>query len=199
MKVLSLEAKKFIREKYPELGAKEIANKLELPEVSVRVWACKHKIRFKRPIPELLHLPDKFVGYIAGIIDGEGTVTIRFSHDKKGRVRLTPRISIVNTNKDMLSEIQRILGFGLLRPERKKSRLGRKTSWVLEFLSLDRVYQLLEAVKDLVIDKRERTQLLLEYCESRILSQTNAPYTDQQWKIRVKLFELNKRGVKKVE
>lgn len=68
----------------------------------------------------------KDLGYLAGIIDGEGCLQLRDNHNK-GR-RFYPRITVKMTDLDVLQKCQRITGAGNIRPI-KNVPLGYKPQW----------------------------------------------------------------------
>jgi hypothetical protein len=68
--------------------------------------------------------------YIAGFLDGEGTIGLRTGHTKDGHTpSFTLRVRISNTNKDVLLWIQLICGCGHIHT--CKQEYGRKTKYEL--------------------------------------------------------------------
>ena len=64
---------------------------------------------------------ERSLSWLAGIIEGEGTISVQVYTLKDGRVRLTPFIAIVNTDMAILNEAQRILDT-LTRGEKSNAR-----------------------------------------------------------------------------
>ena len=52
---------------------------------------------------------ERSLSWLAGIVEGEGTISVQVYTLKDGRVRLTPYICIVNTDQNILGEAKRIL------------------------------------------------------------------------------------------
>lgn len=65
--------------------------------------------------------------YAAGIIDGEGCVSLFYRHKENGRRYVTPSIQVSNTNKTLLDFLQNSFG-GRVVPV-KTSRPNRKPCW----------------------------------------------------------------------
>ncbi|HEX6537523.1 MAG TPA: hypothetical protein VF041_23275 [Gemmatimonadaceae bacterium] len=60
------------------------------------------------PLPQLTQVE---IGYLAGIIDGEGTISVMYYQSKTGRApSLTCRLSIGNTNLDLLRWVESVCG-----------------------------------------------------------------------------------------
>lgn len=99
--------------------------------------------------------------YIAGFFDGEGCVTIMFS----GKTRQAQlRITITNTDKNVLDEIQKEVG-GRVYPVRGKTI---PTHWKQGYhldLSTDTAYKLLKRIEPFVIVKRNQVQLGIRFQE----------------------------------
>jgi len=58
--------------------------------------------------------PSEEVAWVAGIFEGEGSAGMWSTGSKRGQK--APQLSITNTQKDMLDEVVRIIGFGRVSP-----------------------------------------------------------------------------------
>ena len=134
-----------LREYYPRMSVREIHRKF-LPHRSV--YAIKEKIRkleltgaktlaeakFKRELKELTPLQ---WSYIAGLIDGEGTITIDLNkpRDFPRKMLLTPDISISNVSKELITWLQKTLGIKsylvIRRKTDKRGIVSRKPQSVI--------------------------------------------------------------------
>lgn len=84
--------------------------------------------------------------YIAGFIDGEGTITT-----SKNKIRIT----IPQTNFEVLNEIQKYLGIGKILKE-KKRQTHWKDSWVFYTTNSKDSYNILLNIKDFLIVKKNK-------------------------------------------
>ncbi|MDN5321890.1 MAG: hypothetical protein PWQ67_344 [Clostridia bacterium] len=89
--------------------------------------------------------------YIAGIIDGEGTITLT-SH-KKG-CHPSPTISIASTDIELLEWIKTTLNAGTIAKKRNYNPERHKDSWSL-MIRHNNAYELLKCIEPyLVINKK---------------------------------------------
>jgi hypothetical protein len=101
-------------------------------------------------------------GYIAGILDSEGTICCR-SHrfEERGRSYFDLTVTISNTNLLFLENIQSIVGGHIvLNPPSKNPRCRR--SYYLRFYQND-IVPVLSQVFPLLIVKKEQTKLALSW------------------------------------
>jgi hypothetical protein len=155
-------------------------------------------IRGKQPQPTDL-------AYIAGMIDGEGTVGIYRKVPKKPThsVRYHERVAISNSNLEALNYINDFFP-GVFA---KNIRYSDKHSpmWRLEYHVL-RAHPILEAVLPYLIIKRKQAELVLKYRKTIVL--TDRTLVGQAWHPRLdeaegerrkwyydELKRLNMRGV----
>lgn len=96
---------------------------------------------------------DQFAHYLAGFFDGEGSVYFR-----KGCA--TVRVSLCNTNREVMKAIHQRLSFGDLVLHR--ARLPRRERWDIQFLNLALNKRFLNLVKGKVTVKREKVETALQ-------------------------------------
>jgi len=103
--------------------------------------------------------------YLAGFIDGEGSLMIaRWTSPRYTRVYYKPRISIANTHKEVLQQIQQVYG-GILanQPPRKAAwRFAYQLIWTDGIVG-----PLLSVVKPYLIIKRDQASVLEQLIRSR--------------------------------
>lgn len=97
--------------------------------------------------------------YIAGFFDGEGSVVTQ-----QNRVR----ISIANTNKEVLEDILKFLGFGAIYPDKRKiEHKNWKQGWFYKTTNNEDSLKFIESIIPYMIIKKEKTivahDLLLNY------------------------------------
>ena len=110
----------------------------------------------------MFNLTDKQIGYIAGIIDGEGTICLsKCVWKNRNEVYFRPFIKIANTNLDMLVAIQKMVGTGSISLER--ADFGKwKACHTLRF-SANMIRIFLPAITDSLIIKKQQALLLAEF------------------------------------
>jgi len=107
-------------------------------------------------------LPKTTIGWIAGILDGEGCIYFRPNKSKTSRVRknisYSLTINIVNTDLRVIEEVGKYFkGSIYIRPAKDK----HKEAYSL-CLSANESYRLLCMVYDFLICKKERAWLAME-------------------------------------
>jgi len=141
-----------------------------------------YKVRMKAN--QKLNLSETDKAYIAGLIDGEGT--IRISHDKKYRGSYWPRVSIANSNENLLKWVKTKIGLGYI--SKKK---GKPHEYWCEGYN---VKPLLDAILPYLKVKRKHAELALKFLEKRLSRKRWLdPYTAEELEIVEELRKLNEK------
>ena len=129
-------------------------------------------------------MEDWEAAYIAGIIDGEGSVTLTRIHNKEFR---RPCITIASTDKELLVYLQTLTA-GLINNKKNYNPNQHKDSFTLYIKNKKTVLSLLKHVTPyLRVDKkRKRALWILENYE--IVTQRNGKYNIEQLKKKI-IFE----------
>jgi hypothetical protein len=130
------------------------------------------------------------LGWLAGIIDGEGSITVC----KRGPTYV-PTLKMTNTSKILVEKYCEILEkldisykcYG------KQKEGNRKYQWDVCVDGRPRVYKALIAIQDLLVAKQKQAAKVVEWIESRGLDLRGA-YTEQQLNIIKDIRQLNGRG-----
>lgn len=112
-------------------------------------------------------LTEAELGYMAGIIDGEGTLSIQFTRrsKKEGRTRrLRPYLEISNTNQNLIIWLREKIGIGQVM-ERKRIKPHHKTPYILKIHSKERLKELLLTLKPYLIVKIQQANKIIEFAE----------------------------------
>lgn len=105
-------------------------------------------------------LRDTEAAYLAGIIDGEGSITLTRQHGSENR---RPVISVASTDKDLLIYIKSFAG-GVINNKRNYNPGKHKNSYTLTIKKKDEVFTVLKEVLPYlrVKDKYRRATLILQ-------------------------------------
>jgi hypothetical protein len=134
------------------------------------------------------------LSYLAGIVDGEGTIRInaqRLSKKPHWNIRYAPSISIGMTNKEIIELFVKVFGSKLREecvPNRKKMfRWG--TSGTI------RVLNIVKKLYPYLIVKKEQARLLIEFCENKQTNgfRRNEYLPDSELQRRKELYEKVKK------
>ncbi len=110
--------------------------------------------------------------YVAGIIDGEGTITL--TRRRKNETPC-PHISVANTNLEMLEWLRSKLG-GIIC-SKKKYQPHHKQSYTWTIKLAGKCLQLLSDIRPYLIIKRQHADLLIN--EYRKVTPRNGKYTPE--------------------
>jgi len=150
-------------------------------------------------------LSESELGWLGGIIDGEGTISIHrmFSHGKN--ITLSPRISIPNTNIIIFSKVCSILdsldiGRHVEKRDNKKNNKW-KDCYIAQISNITGTKKFLDKMMQYFFGKKDQAELVLSFCNSRINTYENthckrSPYTEEEKNMYFQSIELNRKGKK---
>jgi len=156
------------------------------------------KHRSKKEETHVKELSEAEKGYLAGLIDGEGTISIGKKNNKTGRLgfTLTPSVSIANTNEGLIRYCQSLIGGCVYKGKRRKPNHHAK--FTLRVHRHTEIMKILEQVYPYLRIKKKHAELLMEYCKSRIkkrryISSVTVPYDENELRIHEEIRKLNER------
>lgn len=127
--------------------------------------------------------------YIAGIVDGEGTVTLT-RHSKKQTP--SPRVAVANNNLKLLEWIKSMAGGVIVSKKKRKPHHSDSYAW---YAQQDRAIRFLDEIKEYLIIKRSQADLILE--KYKTVTHRAGKYTPDMLKRKMRLVaqirELNQR------
>lgn len=139
--------------------------------------------------------------WLAGIIDGEGSITVaRLGLKKTGKARyLKPMISIANTNTMIILEVKRIIDeiVGRNINVHQSNQYSQPCYSVWTASQFD-IYRVCENVSPYLRGKREQAELMMEFIRKRV-EKPYARYTDDHNSYGDRINSLNHRRYPPVE
>lgn len=123
--------------------------------------------------------------WLAGLIDGEGTVTL--SRDRRTAKFRTPTIDMTSTSPELLEEVVRLTGVGFITTKRTKAKEHHSQAWHWCVRGGSQVIALLKIVLPFMREKNKRARavLLVEHYEA--LTPRNGQYTAEQTERKLEL------------
>jgi hypothetical protein len=144
------------------------------------------------PTKEYLELTDIDKGYLAGFLDGEGSIGFTYRKDRHG---YTPTVIFSNSDKSVLEWIRNRIGGILTRESRRNPH--HKDGYKLYFRSRADILPLLRTLLPHLKVKKKQAELMIQFCESRLNRKVqNSPLTVEELKIIKEVSKLNKRGIR---
>jgi hypothetical protein len=129
------------------------------------------------------------LAYIAGLIDGEGSIAVRKM--RAGKVK--PSVRIASTDTLLMDWLMSTLsGPSIYTTVSRKPKPGRLALLLYHIEGLTYL-PLYEALLPYLVIKRERMELMIEWCEIRLGQTKTDPYTERQQFITQRIRLLNTR------
>jgi hypothetical protein len=116
---------------------------------------------------------ERSLAWLAGILDGEGTISVQVYTYPDGRIRLTPYVTIINTDRALLAEARRICAEvvgerGITYLTNHCATSSKKACFAVRINGGPGVKALLEVVISyLQSAKCNNAQVVLDFIESR--------------------------------
>lgn len=127
--------------------------------------------------------------YIAGFIDGEGTLTFdAWLQHKPKRLYVTPMLIVHQGHPEVLERMQKAFGEGC------HLRKATDKSWRLEVRGITRLLPVLRKLESKLIVKREAALALLEFMEIRGEAAHKEPYSDRCIELLYVVDRLQRKG-----
>lgn len=141
--------------------------------------------------------------YLAGIVDGEGTITFsRITTRRNGHIyfNYSPHLSISNTDLEMIMSLRRRFGGGVVRVTPPRNKLWKRGNYL--YFRREEMLALLPKVIPYLTSKKRKAELMLEYMRTRTESVRQGkngrfvgiPLTERQRKIIAEIRKKNRRG-----
>lgn len=175
------EMEEVVRSMYPTERKGSILEKL--PGVT---WSAVHarasKLGIKRwnqgsaPVGKVAAgtASDAEIGWLAGIIDGEGSVGLSYCGRSDGRFYLSPYIKVANNDKGLSDKAKELMGGQQFLPP------SRDKLWTNNLGGTVQCSKVAAAILPHLTVKYERIRLLIEYMEVRGRKPGKAPYGDEE-------------------
>jgi len=127
--------------------------------------------------------------YLAGIVDGEGTVTLT-RHRKKETPG--PRVAVANNNLKLLEWIKSRVGGVIVSKKKRKPHYSDSYAW---YAQQDRAIRFLDEIKQYLIIKKPHADLILQKYKS--VTHRAGKYTPEMLRKKMRLVaqirKLNQR------
>lgn len=109
--------------------------------------------------------------YIAGIIDGEGTISLDLSFPKRGGYQFHARLCVTNSSQLLLDYLTEKLGGAIYR---KKGEWETKPCYRWHICSKDEVSSLLKIVLPFLVVKKRHAEIVVDFIDNFIPLQSKS-------------------------
>jgi len=206
---------KILMELYPKGKIDEIAKltgrtPLAIVAKASRLGLKKHVLES----PDVSKLDKTEIAWLAGLIDGDGTITlVQNNKNKDGYRYYLPCLSIANTDSEVIYHIVKIFAkagirFDIQEIDPQKNYRDRTRKWNLrplmriEVKGIKSAYPIVKAMIPYLASKKKRiAELVTRFCEIRLYKlfakqSTERGYSNVELEIIKEVKELNKRNKK---
>jgi len=135
----------------------------------------------------------KNLAWLAGYINGDGTLTLNKQRMGKGRIIYTPLVGLTGTDHSLIEEVAEIfksIGVGFYVTKYATQNGIAKKVFVKGFKRVQKLLPLL--IPELRGKKKQQAILLLEWINSREQTGNNCTYTDYELQLFAQIKELKK-------
>lgn len=133
--------------------------------------------------------------YLAGLIDGEGTLSFMSSpRHKRTSIVHRPYLSISNTSRELLLQVVESLDCGSIICHGARDPKKHRTAYSFR-LNGPRLYPVLHSLRDRLHLKRPQCEALLVWIEKRSIDKTRG-YTEADHALVERVKLMNSRGVR---
>ena len=111
--------------------------------------------------------------YISGLLDGDGCFVLN-ARNTKTNVRYTPKVSLINTNKEIIKRYCSFLKYnniGYHISFRVANKTTNRRRWDIIVSGVKRCEKLCSLLNNSLVTKKEQCNLLLQYCKFRLLNE----------------------------
>jgi hypothetical protein len=143
---------------------------------------------------ETVPLTNEEAAYIAGIIDGEGTITL-CRNTTKTSCRFTPRIVISNSSMILIEWLRNRLKTTSPSVVKRHTWNPNKPVYVISVLSY-RVVGIVRRIQQYLVIKEKQAQIILDFWKLREAKDYAGPYGQQEQQLYIDIVSLNMKNKK---
>jgi hypothetical protein len=159
-------------------------------------------MRRRNHAPVDAHFSEAEKGYLAGLIEGDGTVGIF----RSGTKYWAPCVYVIaNTNKALTDHVHDLMlraGFKAFKStghEQSQHAKGRRYMWTVSIHGISPCRAFLDQIVPFLVGKRGQAEAVLRFCRSRqdtwASTGNRTPYSEEQLAAVTEVKRLNRRGI----
>jgi hypothetical protein len=180
------------------LPPSRISEKFKVGRTTVQRWFEKYNIVTKRPTFSNIktNLTESQKAYLAGYLDGDGTITICKSTNKNkpDHIGIQKDVSLITSIKWFAEELQKLIGGNIQTFIYYDSR-HKKEGYRVSFTNQESALAFLREIQPYLILKRKQAKLMIELLEERLalrhLHGNGAKITPHTWELTNEIRNLN--------
>lgn len=152
------------------------------------------KIPFAACCPALKFMMKSYAAYLAGIIDGEGTITItRHRQYQRPHWVCKTFLWVSNTNPRLIRTLKKRHDGAIGCTTRAEKNHKDALYW--RVMAHERIYSILDSCLPYLIIKRRQAEIMLKFIESR-RARYRLQYSKRELQMQARIRKMNERGRK---
>lgn len=176
----------------------EIAKSKKTSSTTVRRWLQEYGIPIKRPYTSYVKLGLSTVesAYLAGYLDGDGTINVGLSTNIKSKTGIANHydVSLISKNKEYIEKLRQMVG-GKVRSFVYHDSREKKEGYRLMFANQASALAFLEQINPYLILKKEQARFMIAFLKDRIEARKAggncSPTSDFSWECIKAIRRLN--------
>jgi len=192
------------KEKLEELYLKEAKQPSRIAEIfrvssnTVLRWLAEYNIPLKRPYTSYVNpnLSETQEAYFAGYLDGDGTICIGMSKNKRSKrgISLHSEVSLISKNRGFIKELKKIIGGNIQTFMYEDSR-EKKEGYKLVFSNQASALAFLTAIEPYLILKKKQAETMIAFLKERLEKRreggNSVIISDEAWEMAHEIRRLN--------
>ncbi len=135
------------------------------------------------------------LAWLAGMFDGEGSITVFKHKERNGTTKLCPSLIVTNCDINIINECDKIfkeLGTSFHIFERSNTNDKHKNSFQINTRNQQYMLTVLKAIEPYLVGKKAQAELSIRFLEKRVGKRTL--YDDEDFQLQETIQGLNRRG-----
>ena len=141
------------------------------------------------------------IGYLAGIMDGEGCITFVYHKSKTNvNVLYSPVVyvcAVANSNPLIIQTVESLLKnlpirYKVYSPKKEWNKKAKKKPYAIHLMGMNSAKHFLNVICEHLSGKKKQAELVLEYLERREEGQRVKCMTERDWQIIHSVRDMNK-------
>jgi hypothetical protein len=112
------------------------------------------------------------LGWLAGILDGEGSIILGTFQRKEGFKQTYHRVCFYNSDEGVINKVSKILDANNvgnhISSRLQYGNLGSREGFTVQVSNLQSIKKLLELILSDLTCKKDRAELMMRFCDSRL-------------------------------
>jgi len=193
------------KEKLDELYLEEnktpyrISQIFHVSKQTVYRWLREYNIPIKRPYTSYtnINLSETQKAYLAGYLDGDGSITISMHKNKRNKrnLGLHYETSLISKHKWFIEELHKIIG-GKIQSFIYEDSRSKKEGYKIGFCNQTSALAFLKSVTPYLILKKKQAELMIKFLENRLEARreggNNVIISDESWEMAHEIRRLNR-------